>query len=96
MDLKNRERKVDVNSLPAEQVDVLSQQIGDKVRSICDEAAEKVNAILSIYGMSAKIAIAFNELPKSMQKNFKTPKKRGRKPKQANLKDSAGNPKNIG
>ena len=74
----NRERKVDVNQLPPEQVDQLSIQIGDKVRGIVDEAADKVNALLKVYGLSAKIALAFEtaETPET------APKKRGRKPKQ--------------
>lgn len=86
MDLKDRERKVDINSMSQEQVDALGVQIGDRVRQICDETADKVNAILKIYGMSAKIAIAFDTLPDKMQKSLNPPKKRGRKPKQDNLK----------
>ncbi len=81
----NRERKVDVNTLPPDQVDQLGIQIGDKVRGICDEAALKVNALLKIYGMSAKIAIAFETVPEAMEKTLNPPKKRGRKPKNSNL-----------
>ena len=81
MELNERERKVDVNKLTMEEADNLSAQIGEKVREICDEAAAKVNAILKIYGMSAKIAIAFDELPENMANNIGLPKKRGRKPK---------------
>jgi len=59
-----------------------SVQIGSKVRDLCDEAAAKINAVLAVYGMKAKIAIAFNEIPKEFTKSFEAPKKRGRKPKQ--------------
>lgn len=76
MELKDRERKVDVSSLPQEQVDQLSEQIGSKVRGICDEAADRINAILAIYGMSAKLQIAIGA----------EKKKAGRKSKQNNLK----------
>jgi len=86
MELRDRERKIDVNALSQEQVDQLSLQIGDKVREICDEAAGRVNALLGIYGMSAKIAIQFDKLPEKMKKKTKAPAKRGRKTKQANLK----------
>lgn len=85
MELKERVRKVDVTKMSTEQVDNLSDQIGEKVRGICDEAAQRINSILSIYGMSAKIAIAFNTLPKSMEKKFKAPKKRAKKAQQDNL-----------
>lgn len=57
-----RKRSIDVNNLTIEQVDNLSSQIGEKVKQITDEAANKINSLLSIYGMSAKIAIAFDTL----------------------------------
>lgn len=83
MSLEQRERKLDLSKMSIEEVDNLSAQIGEKVRMICDETAEKVNKILSVYGMTAKIAIAFDELDK---KKDVLPKKRGRKPKASNLK----------
>jgi len=85
MDLQSRERKVDIAKLDNEQLDILSAQIGEKVRAICDEAAGKVNAILKIYGASAKIAIAFDGLPETKEKKPKSSTKRPRKAKQANL-----------
>lgn len=85
MDLKDRVRKVDVDSLPMEQVESLSNQIGEKVRGICDEAAAKVNAILNIYGMSAKIAIKFDKMPSAMKKKTKTPRKSSKRVTQDNL-----------
>ncbi len=84
--LKDRERKVDVNQMVPEAVEVLSKQIGEKIRSITDEAAEKVNAILKIYGMSAKMAISFDGLTDDTKKKTKTPKKRSKKATQDNLK----------
>lgn len=93
MELSERVRKVDVSKMSAEQVDQLSVQIGSKVRDLCDEAAAKINAVLAVYGMKAKIAIAFNELPKEFVKNFEAPKKPGRKPKKNNLKEVNASPK---
>lgn len=82
----DRERKVDVSKMKQADVDNLSQQIGAKVTEITEEAAAKVNSILAIYGMSAKIGIVFNELPKKMEKAVKASPKRTKKPKQDNLK----------
>lgn len=86
MELQNRERKVDITKLDNDQLDILSVQIGEKVRAICDEASAKVNAILKIYGASAKIAIAFDGLPEKKENKKKAPAKRAKKVQQANLK----------
>lgn len=82
----DRERKVDVSKMKQADVDNLSVQIGAKVTEITEEAAAKINAMLSIYGMSAKIGIVFNELPVKMEKAMKPASKRTRKTKQDNLK----------
>lgn len=60
MELKERERKVDISKMSQEQVESISQQVGDKVRQICDEACEKANKILNIYGMNAKMQIVID------------------------------------
>ena len=76
------ERKVDLNNVDVEN---LSEQLGQRVREIVDEAALKCNKILNIYGMSVKIACAFDTL-ENMNKKMEVPKKkRGRKPKENNL-----------
>lgn len=85
MNVHGRERKVDISKMTLEQVDSLSNQVGQKVQQICDEAASKINEILNIYGMSAKMAIQFDKLDGKEKQEPKAPKKRGRKPKQANL-----------
>jgi hypothetical protein len=86
MELRDRERKVDISKMDNEAVDNLSAQIGDKVRQICDEAADRVNAILKIYGMSAKMAIQFDTLDNKPKKAPKARKPRAKKNKQGNLK----------
>ena len=83
----DRERKIDIETLSPEQVDQLSVQIGAKVRGICDDAAGQINRILAVYGMSAKIAIEFDQKPNKLKDKITAPKKRGRKKdKNSNLK----------
>lgn len=62
MELKDRKRSININGLSIEEVDNLGAQIGAKATEICQEAAVKLNKILNIYGMNAKIAIAFEPL----------------------------------
>lgn len=71
MELKDRERKISIDNMSQNEVDNLSAQVGDKMREICEEAAKRANSILNIYGMSAKIAIAFEELPEAIEKSLK-------------------------
>jgi hypothetical protein len=56
-DTIKRERKVDVNKLTTEQADLLSQEIGNKIRKIVDEACETCNNFLQIYGLQTKMQI---------------------------------------
>ena len=87
MEVRDRERKVDVSKMTNEQIDVLKVQLGDKVREICDEAAAKVNAILGIYGgQPVKIGIVFDDLADKKEKKPKAAPKKAKKSKQANLK----------
>lgn len=69
-----------------EDVDNLSIQIGDKCREICDEAAAKINSILSIYGMSGKIAFQIEQLPDKTKTKPRAHTKRAKKAEQVNLK----------
>jgi hypothetical protein len=55
MAVNDRVRKVDVESMENEQVDLLAEQLGAKVRGYVDEACEKANAVLKIYGLQAKM-----------------------------------------
>lgn len=74
-------QKMDVDSLSQDQVDALGVELGVKLRDICDNTAKKVNSILKAYGMTAKIAIAFDSLPQ----NAVAIKAPGKKSKQSNL-----------
>jgi hypothetical protein len=57
MQLKDRERKLDINLLSPEQADVVATQLGEKIKQICDKAVEEANTLLNIYGMQAKMQI---------------------------------------
>ena len=85
--VQERKRSFDINKLSQEQAQEISAQIGEKVRLICDEACEKANKILNIYGMKAIMQIAImpegEEVDKSTEP--KTQKKRGRPKKAPNL-----------
>lgn len=81
-----RNRSIDINKLSKEDIENLQVQIGAKVREICDEAVEKANRILNIYGMKAKMQIAvqgINEESKKAPEQAK--KKKGRPRKDTNL-----------
>ena len=86
----DRERKVDVSKMSAEEVDVLGIQIGNRIKTICDEAVAKANLLLNIYGASAKMMIEISELPQELAENMtaklNVKKKRGRPSKKTNLK----------
>jgi len=60
--MEERVRKVNVEALSVERAEELSQQIGEKVVKIQTEAIEKINKILSIYGMKAELAVTISKL----------------------------------
>lgn len=57
MELQERKRSIDIANLSKEEAENLSQQIGGRVRAMVDEAAEKINALLKIYSMEAKLSV---------------------------------------
>ena len=59
--MEERKRKIDVNKIDEDAFLNLSEQISAKVRSIIDEAIEKSNKLLNIYGLQAKMEIAITE-----------------------------------
>lgn len=67
---KTRQRKVDINSMTLEQVDDISIQLGTKIKDICQEAVEKANKLLSVYGLSAKMSISLDNSPNSDSKTI--------------------------
>lgn len=80
-----REKLIDINKLDKASADALSLQLGVATRNMVDEAADKINNLLKIYGMSAKlqVVISGNELPAQVPAPKAAPKKRGRPRKQS-------------
>jgi hypothetical protein len=72
-----REKKLDVTKMSADQVDVLAEQIGKRMRTIADEAVEKANAFLKVYGMSAKMQLVLEHELQKPSKKKATRKKQG-------------------
>ena len=61
-DILNRKRNVDVSKLSEDQIDQLSEQIGEKVRMMIDDTCNKINDMLKIYGVQAKMQIVIQAL----------------------------------
>jgi hypothetical protein len=59
--MNDRIRKVDVEKMSLDRADQLSKQIGDKVVGVQQEALEKINKILNIYGMEAQISVSISK-----------------------------------
>ena len=55
--VSERKRKVDVNSLSEDQVDLAGDQLGKKISEIGDNAAKEINELAKVYGLSAKVAV---------------------------------------
>lgn len=60
--MEDRVRKVNVEELSLERADELSKQISAKVIQFQTEALEKMNKILSIYGMTAEMTVQISKL----------------------------------
>lgn len=60
--MESRVRKIDVDKLSPEQADSLSEQIGEKLRKIIDQACTEANRITEIYGMQVKMQFLIEKL----------------------------------
>jgi hypothetical protein len=80
MELKQRERKLDINKLSKEEFDALNTQLGGIVREICDKAVADANKYLNVYGLNAQmqIVIAAPDAKKVPVAQEEPKKKRGR------------------
>jgi hypothetical protein len=56
-EISKRRRKVDVEKIPANDVESVGEALGKKIAAITDKAAEEVNKLTEIYGLQAKVAI---------------------------------------
>lgn len=68
---KLRKRKVDVSKLNMEQVEKLQEEIGKELSKIFDEAGQKANKLLNIYGLEIKIGYEMKEMPEKIKKKRK-------------------------
>jgi len=59
---ERRVRKVNVDTIPVDQIDNLSEQLGDKVSVIINKASEDINKILNIYGLQIMIQYNLKEM----------------------------------
>ena len=84
MELRDRKRSVDLNKLSVEQAEEISNQLGEKIKQICDKACEEANRLLTIYSMTAKMQIVVQpvEIIQEEKPVEVTKKKRGRPKKQ--------------
>ena len=65
MSVKDRIRRVDLDSLKEEQVDKLALQLGKKAGEIITKAQEECNKFLEIYGVQIKIG--YDLIPKNKE-----------------------------
>lgn len=72
-----RERSLDIHKLSKEDLANLSNFLGQKTREMVDDAADKINALLKIYGMTAKLQVVIEQLAASAPKNIGTSTKGG-------------------
>lgn len=56
-DTIDRKRQVNIDQLNEEQIQVLIDQLGIKVRTMVDETCERANKILNVYGMQLKLEV---------------------------------------
>lgn len=59
-----RKREVDVEKMGVEQVDQLSQKLGDKVSEILNKTCEECNRLLNIYGLEIEVNYNIKEKKK--------------------------------
>lgn len=48
-------KTIDVNKLTAQQADAISEQLGKEIAKIMDEANEKCDKLLGVYGLQTRI-----------------------------------------
>lgn len=55
MNDNNNVGQFDIKNLNLQEIDELSQQLGEKLRHIVDEACDKANKICNFYGLQVKM-----------------------------------------
>ena len=82
---KRRKRKIDLNKLSVEQADKLAKQLGDEIAKTMDEANNKCNEMLKIYGLQTKIGYEIVQLDEITKKTPKKAKNTGSAKRSAKL-----------
>jgi hypothetical protein len=59
--MSDRVRKVDVEKLDEKEFSAMMSVISSKITKITDEACEKANKLLAVYGIKAKMQIVFEK-----------------------------------
>lgn len=67
VDLKQRRRHVDLDSLSEENFEEIMKQLGERFRKICDDAAEEANRLAEPYGFKVKLQFMTEPLNKEEQ-----------------------------
>lgn len=57
--MEDRVRKVNVEAMKVEDVEALSQVMGEKLRALIDQTCDEANKMLNIYGLEAKMQFVF-------------------------------------
>lgn len=57
----NKARKVDVEKLSAEQLEALTTQMSQTINQIVDDACNRANSLLSVYGLETKMQIVIQK-----------------------------------
>jgi hypothetical protein len=83
-DSHNRKRSFNIDKLTPEEADRIGADLGDKVRELVDQACEKANKLLNIYGMKVQMQFVIKGIDEELSKTVpdEAKKKRGR-PKKA-------------
>lgn len=62
----DRVKKVDVNQMSEEQIDVISQSLGEKVNEVLLKSKEDCEKLLSIYGLSLEVSFKISPIDSSL------------------------------
>ena len=62
----DRVKKVDVNQMSEEQIDVISQSLGEKVNEVLLKSKEDCEKLLSIYGLSLEVSFKISPIDLSL------------------------------
>lgn len=62
MKQQKRKKSIDINKLSMEEMNQISDKLGEDVRKLYDQACEKANKLLNAYGMKSQHQISISSL----------------------------------